>query len=159
MADLIRGKVARVLNSREVALNVGSNNGVEVGMCFDILDPKGEDIIDPDTGESLGFIDRPRVSVRVTIVQGKLSVASTYKTKSVNVGGLLPVFPQPFARSLMPAKWVTKYETLKTEEKTWEDLDEDASYVKVGDPVLQVLQAEEEQAEEEVEEEVEVSAN
>ena len=44
MADLIRGKVARVLNSREVALNVGLNNGVEVGMCFDILDPKGEDI-------------------------------------------------------------------------------------------------------------------
>ena len=48
---------------------------------------------------------------------------------------------------------------LRREEKTWEDLDEDASYVKVGDPVLQVLQAEEQVAEEEVEEEVELSAN
>ncbi len=53
----------------------------------------------------------------------------------------------------MPPKWVTKYETLKTEEKTWEDLDEEASYVKVGDPVIQV-----QQAEEEVEEEMELSA-
>ncbi len=153
MADLIRGKVARVLNAREVALNVGLNHGVEVGMCFDILDPKGEDIIDPDTGESLGSIDRPKVSVRVTIVQEKLSVASTYKTKSVNVGGLLPDLSKPFAKSLMPAEWITKYETLKTEEKTWEDLDDEESYVKVGDPVVQVLQAEEE-----VEEEMKLSA-
>ena len=45
---------------------------------------------------------------------------------------------------LMPKK-VTKYETLKTEEKTWEHLDEEDSYVKVGDPVIQVLQAEEEE--------------
>ncbi len=155
MTDLIRGRVACVLNSREVALNVGANNGVEVGMYFDILDSKGEDIVDPDTGESLGFIDRPKVSVRVTKVQEKLSVASTYRTKRVNVGGLLPDLSRPFAISLMPAEWVTKYETLKTEEKTWEDLDEEDSYVKVGDPVVQVLQAEEEA----VEEEAEVSAN
>ena len=40
---------------------------------------------------------------------------------------------------LMPPEWTTDYvETLKTEEKTWEDLDEEESYVKVGDPVVQV---------------------
>ena len=31
---------------------------------------------------------------------------------------------------------VTKYETLKTDEKTWEDLSESESYVKTGDPVV-----------------------
>ncbi len=153
MADLIRGKVARVLNSREVALNVGLNNGVEVGMCFDILDAKGEDIKDPDTGKSLGCLDRPKVRVRVTKAQEKLSVASTSKTRRVNVGGLGPDLPS-FSRVLMPPEWVTEYETLKTEEKTWEDLDEEESYVKVGDPVVQVSQV---QAE--LEEEVEVSVN
>jgi hypothetical protein len=40
----------------------------------------------------------------------------------------------------MPPRWITKYETLRTEEKTWEDLDEKDSYVKVGDPVVQVIE-------------------
>ena len=44
----------------------------------------------------------------------------------------------------MPPKWITKYETLKTEEQTWEDLDEKSSYVKVGDPVIQVIPIEKE---------------
>lgn len=43
-----------------------------------------------------------------------------------------------FADYLMPPKWVTKYETLKTDEKIWEDLNEEESYVKIGDPVCQV---------------------
>ena len=46
--QLIQGKVARILNSRELAINIGSNNGVQAGMYFDILDPKGENITDPD---------------------------------------------------------------------------------------------------------------
>ena len=83
----IRGKVARNLNSRELAINVGSADGVEVGMYFDILDPKGEDVKDPDSGEVLGSLDRPKVRVKVTKVQERLSVASTYKTYEVNVGG------------------------------------------------------------------------
>ena len=34
---------------------------------------------------------------------------------------------------------VTRQETLKTSEKTWEDLDEKESYVKTGDPVVQII--------------------
>ena len=144
MADLIRGKVARVISTREVALNVGMNNGVEVGMYFDILDAKSENIRDPDTGEWLGSIRRSKVRVRVTRVQEKLALATT-STERRGFG---------FSASLMPLAWREKYLTLRREEKDWEHLDEQDSYVKVGDPVIQVLQAEEE-----VKEEVEVSAN
>ena len=151
MAELIRGKVARVINTREVALNVGMNSGVEVGMAFDILDAKSENIRDPDTGEWLGSIRRSKVRVRVTRVQEKLALATTITERR----GL----SFSFSASLMPLLWREKYLTLKREEKNWEHLDEEASYVKVGDPVLQVLQAEEEVAEEKVEEEVELSAN
>ena len=143
MADLIRGKVARVISTREVALNVGMNNGVEVGMYFDILDAKSENIRDPDTGEWLGSIRRSKVRVRVTRVQEKLALATT----STERRGF------SFSASLMPLAWREKYLTLRREEKDWEHLDEQDSYVKVGDPVIQVLQAEEE-----VKEEVEVSA-
>lgn len=136
MTKPIRGKVAQVLNSREVALNVGSAKGVVVGMYFDVLvEPK--DIEDPDTGDKLGTIERYKVRVQVTQVQEKLSVAATYRTKRVNGGGSLTDLGS-FSRALMPPKWVTKYETLKTQEKTWEELDEDDSYVSTGDLVVQV---------------------
>ena len=138
MTEPIRGKVAQILNSREIAINVGSTDGVVVGMYFDVIDPKGEDIKDPDTDEVLGSIDRPKVRVRVTRVKERLSVASTYREKRVNVGGRRQF--GDFSRVLMPPKWVTKYETLKTEEKTWEDLDEERSYVKTGDPVIQIIE-------------------
>jgi hypothetical protein len=139
MAELIRGKVARILNSREMAINVGSKHGVIAGMFFDILDPKGEDIRDPDTLEVLGSIDRPKVRVQVTAVQEGLSVASTFKKKQVNVGGRGIMAGQGLSDLFLPPKYVTKYETLKTDEKTWEDLSEAESYVKTGDPVVQVI--------------------
>ena len=138
MTEAIRGKIARVLNSREVALNIGSANGVSVGMYFDVMDPTGEDITDPDTEEVLGSIERSRVRVKVTHVQERLSIASTYKTKRINVGGH-GIDPK-FTRFLMPPEWITKYETLKTKEKTWEDIDEEESYVRAGDPVIQVIE-------------------
>jgi hypothetical protein len=142
----IRGKVARILNSRELAINVGSKDGVTVGMKFDVLEPKGEEIKDPDTGEVLGSLARPKVRVRVKSVQERLSVATTFKEYEVNVGGVgssLTAGLEGMGRIsdlLKPPKYVKKVETLKTEEKTWEDLDEKESYVKTGDPVLQVME-------------------
>ena len=147
MTDLIRGKVARILNSREIAINVGSDDGVSTGMYFDVMDQNFEDIRDPDTQELLGSIQRPKIRVKITKVQEKLSLASTYKTMRVNTGGsadALLAFAS-LSRALMPPKWVTRYETLKTEEKTWENLEEEKSYVKTGDPVVQVVETEDEE--------------
>ena len=142
----IKGKVARILNSRDLVINVGEKDGVEIDMKFDILDPKGEDIKDPDTQKIIGSLHRPKVRVKVVKVQENLSVASTYKKKEINVGGegRSTIFSDIgkagiFTRLLMPPKWITVHETLKTEEQTWEDLDEKDSYVKTGDPVIQVL--------------------
>ena len=134
----LRGKVARILDSRNLVINIGSKQGVKIGMYFDVMDPKGDDIRDPDTNEILGSLERPKVRVQITDVQDKLSVASTYKKKKVNIGGKGRVMNLAFAEYLMPPKWVTKYETLKTDEKTWEDLNEEESYVKIGNPVSQV---------------------
>lgn len=134
----IRGKVARILNSRELVINVGTKDGVSPEMFFDVLDPKGEDILDPDTGEILGSINRPKVRVKVTKVFERLSLASTYRRHDVNIGGRGPDISRGFAAMLLPPHIVTKYETLKTTEKTWEDLDETESYVKTGDPVVEI---------------------
>jgi hypothetical protein len=139
MADQIRGKVARILNSRELAISVGSKQGVVTGMYFDVLDPKGEDICDPDTGTVLGSIDRPKVRVQITSVKENLSVASTFKKRQVNIGGRGVNLGSNLSDLFLPPKYVTKFETLKTDEKTWEDLSETESYVKTGDPVVHVI--------------------
>ena len=140
-ANKIKGKIARVLNSREIAINIGLDAGVRSGMLFDVLDPKGEDISDPETGEVLGSVDRPKVRVKITDVKEKLSIASTYRSSKINVGGQGNY--GSIAEMFMAPKYITRFETFKTKEKTWEDLDESESYVKVGDPVVQVKEVEE----------------
>lgn len=143
MPEPIRGKVARVLNTREIAINVGTAQGVTRGMRFDVMDINEMDITDPDTGKVLGSLERPKVRVEIIHVQKDLSVAQTPETR-VNLGGTgtltaLDTFG-PFARSLMPPDWVTRYETLKkTETNTKDELDEKDSRVKIGDPIVQVL--------------------
>jgi hypothetical protein len=145
MSQPIRGKVARILNSKELALNLGSKDGVKLGMFFDILDPIGEDITDPDTGEVIGSLERPKVRVKIVRVQERLSLATTYRKKKINVGGSGLGSPTRFAGSaltglFLPPEFQTWQETLKTREKTWEDLSEEDSYVKTGDPAVQVLE-------------------
>lgn len=143
MTEPIRGKVARILNEREIAINLGLAKGVTVGMLFDVVDAKGVNIEDPDTGEVLGSISIPKVRVKVTQAHEKLSVATTFRSEKVNVGGTgAAITIGPFARSLMPASWVTKYETLeKTEDSP--PFDEKDSKVQTGDPVVQVLEIDE----------------
>jgi hypothetical protein len=138
MDMLIRGKVARILTSRQLVINVGSENGVEIGMKFDVLDPKGDDIKDPDTGEILGSVNRPKVRVEIIEVQNRLSVAQTYKKRTVNIGGSGGFIGSTISDMLKPPKYIETYETLKTTEQTWENISESESYVKTGDPVVQV---------------------
>ncbi len=135
---LIRGKVARILTSREVALNIGRKDGVDLDMLFDILDPNAQDIEDPDTHETIGSIYRPKVRVRITTVEERISVASTYKSKRTNIGGA-GIGVSSWGSLFDPPKWVNKYETLRTKEGTWEHLDEEDSYVATGDPVVRAL--------------------
>lgn len=61
------------------------------------------------------------------------------------------IVPQDVDELYERLSWVTRYETLKTREETWEDLEEEDSYVKTGDPVVQVLSDPEERGESESE--------
>ena len=150
MTQPIRGKVARVLNTREIAINLGTEHGITVGMYFDVMDAQGSDIIDPDTKEMLGSIERPKIRMQIIYVQEKLSVASTYKLKCVNVGGpdtessaVLEVASSRTSSPLTSPRWVKKYETLEKTEETPVSFDKKNSKVKTGDPVIQVFEVDE----------------
>jgi hypothetical protein len=137
----IRGQVARVLNSRELAINRGSNDGVQEGMKFAVLNPAGENIRDPETGELLGSVYRPKVGVQIVTLRDRVAIGRTYRSSRVNVGGSGGL---GMAENLFrPPKYETRYETLKTEDAEWEEIDESESIVKTGDPVEEILEQEE----------------
>jgi hypothetical protein len=136
VTEKIQGKVAQILNSRELVINRGESHGVEVGMQFVVLNERGADIKDPDTGEVLGSIEVPKVLLKVIRVSGKLAVASTFR-KFKTGGG--PAF-NSLLRSLgslndPPREYI---ETLRTDASTYkEELDPEDSYVHIGDPVVE----------------------
>jgi hypothetical protein len=135
MADRIEGRVAQILTARELVINRGTTEGVEVGMRFAVLNRRGTDIKDPDTGDILGSIELEKVLVKVVRVDEHLAVARTFRTFRVPGTGVLgwASFQQGTPMQTVP-------ETLKTDERRLKDeLDEKESYVKIGDPVVQII--------------------
>ncbi|MCJ7492499.1 MAG: hypothetical protein MUP15_10200 [Dehalococcoidia bacterium] len=129
----IEGRVARILNIREVAINVGATQGVEEGMVFAILSKEPLVIIDPDSGQQLGSEDRVKVRVKATEVYERYSVCRTFEV----VPGFNPLEAIATAGALLATP--PRVKTLKVESSDLpEPLAEDASYVKTGDRVRQI---------------------
>jgi len=135
----IRGKVAKILNTRELVLNIGSDAGVAKGMVFSILDQAGENIRDPETNKDLGSLRRVKVNVKVNAVYPSMSVAITYKTTGGAIGSA--VLRNPFGSDLSRiseilgaySRSVVRHETLAKPEGAYEPLAEKDSFVKIGD--------------------------
>ena len=133
MTDPIRGRIAKILNVREAAINIGSKQGVRLGMIFDVVDDKHRDITDPETNQVLGSIERSKTRLKVTHVQENLCVASTLKKRRVNIGR-----PGTLYDALMPKKWIAEYEILMRSDMNLED--DERGYVNVGDPVVLICE-------------------
>jgi hypothetical protein len=125
----IEGKVAQVLSTRELVINRGSADGVTTGMEFEVLDPAGNDIRDPDTLEVIGSVHRPKLPVKVYLVQEKLSVARTYRRRP----------PRGFTIPNLLVGSAGGPETFKTRDASWQPITEEESFVKVGDPVREIV--------------------
>lgn len=139
----IEGKVATVLNERELVLNIGADEGVEVGMRFKILYPGGIEITDPDTNEPLGNVEWPKTEVKVVSVQPHMAVGRTFRTVTIPEVGT-PYLSAFRAASMLgfdkyePAKEVV--ETLRSSDGFAEkELDASESVVQRGDPAVQVV--------------------
>lgn len=128
----IRGKVAAILSRRELVLNVGEEAGVTEGMRFVILNSKGVDVKDPDTGDVLGSVEVPKTLVKIVRVDGpRLSVGRTFRT----IAGS----PGLFSATSMLAGRPDRKETLEIEEGSSlkAELLDHQSYVKPGDVALE----------------------
>jgi hypothetical protein len=99
----VEGKVAKILGS-EIVINRGRREGVRQGMLFEVFAPEGEEVWDPDTGETLGTVEDVKAQAEVTEVKERLAVARLQNTASpfgaTNIGemqeNLQRIFGQMF---------------------------------------------------------------
>lgn len=65
----ITAKVAQIVSTREVAFNVGFDDGVRKGDSVTLY--RKVEITDPDSGEFLGSVRVPRLNLSVSLVEKK----------------------------------------------------------------------------------------
>lgn len=134
----VKGKVAAILNERDLVINKGSDAGVKDSMKFKVVVPEVT-VTDPDTGEILGTVAKEKIRVKVVEVHPKFSVGKTYETYVVNVGGLAADSFEALRFRFLPRREVTRVRTLRSDDSTsLAPMVEGSSFVKVGDPVIEV---------------------
>jgi hypothetical protein len=78
-----QAKVAKVIDEFKVVLNVGTDDGIEANQDF-IIYRQGDDITDPDTGESLGTFEEVIGRGVITYVQDRIA---TLESSDILEGG------------------------------------------------------------------------
>jgi len=127
MNEVLKGHVVALISETQVALDIGDEAGVEIGMRFAILRPEPEEIRVPGGDEVLDTLLVARTVVKVVHVRPKISVAQTFRvSKSSSIFSAFAVADK------------SRPETLRSDSKfVASQLAERDSKVKIGDPVIQ----------------------
>lgn len=70
-------KIVKIISDHEFIISAGLKQNVSKGDKFIIFDRHGEEIIDPDSGNSLGYLDVNKGKIVVRNVFENMSLAST----------------------------------------------------------------------------------
>ena len=132
----IKGKVAAILNERDLVINKGSDDNISEGMLFQVTQPEVP-ILDPDSGANLGVLVRDKIKVKVVEVHSQFSVAKTYETYSARMPS---VYEQ--AESASRGRTVTRVRKIIIESPGQQTatIGLEGSTVKIGDPVVQITE-------------------
>jgi flagellar assembly FlgT-like protein len=141
----VEGKVAKILGS-EIVINRGRREGVRQGMLFEIFAPEGEEVWDPDTGETLGTVEDVKARAEVTEVKERLAVARLQNTAppfgAVNMGemqeNLQRIFGQMFGDDVRIQGFGAGAGNDPDLESMFGGPLEDLSKVQVGDAVREI---------------------
>jgi hypothetical protein len=140
----IHGKVAAILNERDLVINRGRDDGVSEGMLFNVSEPNVS-IKDPDSGVELGVLTREKIKVRVFEVHSHFSVAKTYETYAVAEPPALAqagaLFVTAMERSFQPRN-VTRVRRILLEPAAQKTvtIGVEGSTVNIGDPVTEITE-------------------
>lgn len=67
------GKVIRIISKDELVVNLGSIDGIYEGQTFEII-KKGEQIVDPETGQDLGGFPFTAGTLTASMVEKRFSI-------------------------------------------------------------------------------------
>jgi len=142
----IEGRVAQILNARELVINRGSQHGVSKGMKFSVLSEAPMEIRDPGTNELLDEIDREKVRVIASEVRDRVTICRTFRTTTTGRKGLSSIALSFEALyGMQPEREVV--ETLRVQDSQLPPpLKPEESYVKLNDRVVSVEEAPEAKA-------------
>ena len=73
-------KIAKIIDEYQVVVNAGSNDLIHDDDCLEVFQP-GQEVTDPDTGESLGTLDFVKAKLRVVNVFPKMCVCENRETE------------------------------------------------------------------------------
>src|SRR5215217_4842499 len=140
----VEGKVAKILGNNEIVINRGRREGVRQGMLFEIFAPEGEEVWDPDTGETLGSVEDVKAKAEVTEVKDKLAVARLQNAQdtpfgAVNIGEMQENLQRMFGQMFGDDVQVRGFGTSSGDDPDLESMLggplQDLSQVQVGDVV------------------------
>lgn len=80
-------RVIKILSDREILVNVGANQGIKEGKILTILG-KDEEIIDPFSNESLGYLPVTKAKVKVDTVYEKMCICKPTRLFNFEVATL-----------------------------------------------------------------------
>ncbi|EEP69531.1 hypothetical protein GCWU000324_00003 [Kingella oralis ATCC 51147] len=131
-------QIVDIIDNLNVVMNAGENRGVKIGNQFLIVGI-GKEIFDPDTEESLGFVEIIKGNVKVVHVQEKMAtLQSTDLIKRPDVREITKVSKLHEGRdaltrilgNLSPSQTTT--EIIKPQEANLKPLNN----VKIGDKII-----------------------
>ncbi|MGN7470374.1 hypothetical protein [Brevibacillus sp. SAFN-007a] len=77
-------KVVKIIDEYNIVVNAGTNHGIKKEDCLEIYVP-GEEVIDPDTMESLGTLDSIKAYLEVKHVFPKMCICENAETRLLNM--------------------------------------------------------------------------
>lgn len=134
--ERLTGRVATILNARELAIDIGEEKGVDLKMRFAVLSGEPIEIRDPTTNEVLDTFDREKVRVEVTEVRKLVAICQTYRTKLIP-GSTLSEMIVGGISMFQPPRKVRETLSIKDADLPL-PLSEEESFVKVGDRVVEL---------------------
>ena len=72
-------RIAYIIDPSTLVLNVGNVDGIEKGQRFLVYGLSDDEIIDPQTGDSLGYLEIVRGTGSVSYVQEKMCIIQSDK--------------------------------------------------------------------------------
>lgn len=75
----MEAKVIKLVDELKLAINKGSEDSINKNDIFMIFE-QGEELFDPDSKESLGFLEIPKLKMKVFNVQTKITLLESVET-------------------------------------------------------------------------------